>query len=212
MDSITKRIQDCVISGDDEILISLITEALASGLSPKEVMDDGLTSAMDIVGPKMESGELFISEVLMCSDTMKIGIDYIKPMLEDEEKIPLGKVVIGTVHGDLHDIGKNIVAMMLEISGFEVIDIGIDKPVEAFVTACRNQKPDIICLSALLTTTMVSMKNTVEALKEFDSSVKVIVGGAPVSRDFAEKINADGYSDDAGGAIAVCKNLMMVEA
>ena len=167
-----------------------------------------MIAAMDIIGPKMESGEMFIPEVLLSADTMKIGLELIKPMLDHQAASSRGRVIMGTVNGDMHDIGKNLVITMLEASGFDVIDIGIDQPVQSFLDACEKERPDIVGLSALLTTTMGAMQDTCEALKERYGDIKVIVGGAPVTEDFASQIGADGYAADAGSAAVLCRELM----
>ncbi len=203
-----QKISDCILNGDDEEITSLIKEALDSGINAKDILNKGLIPAMDIVGPKMESGEMFIPEVLMAADVMKAGLEEIKPLLSEGDISTAGTVVIGTVQGDLHDIGKNLVAMMLEVSGFRVVDIGVDKDINSFLEACEKEKPDVVGLSALLTTTMSAMKETVAAIKDKFKDIKVIVGGAPVSCDFAKSINSDGYSDDAGGAVMLCKSLV----
>ncbi len=202
------KITNCIINGDDEEIVSLVKEALDNGISANDILNKGLIPAMDIVGPRMESGEMFIPEVLMSADVMKMGLDEIKPLLNDSDISTAGTVVIGTVQGDLHDIGKNLVGMMLEVSGFKVIDLGVDIDANTFLEACEKEKPDVVGLSALLTTTMSAMKETVAAIKDKFKDVKVIVGGAPVSEEFAKVINSDGYSDDAGGAVMLCKSLI----
>ena len=156
----------------------------------------------------MASGELFVPEVLMSAETMQVGLNYVKPLLQDGDLKSLGTVVIGTVEGDLHDIGKNLVAMMLESSGFTVINIGIDQPPQAFVDAIVENNAQIVGLSALLTTTMPAMRDTVALIKEKGLDVKVAVGGAPVNKEFADTIGADGYSEDATGAVALCKGFV----
>ena len=197
-----------VIEGEDEDIGELIQEALESGIPASDILKQGLIAAMDIVGAKMESGEMYIPEVLLSAETMRVGLDLIKPLLSEGDMSSSGKVVIGTVEGDLHDIGKNLVAMMLEVSGFEVVDLGIDQSAEAFLEACENEKPDVVGLSALLTTTMEAMKEICEAVKDKHDQVKVVVGGAPITEEFAQQIGADGYSDDAGSAVALCKKLV----
>ena len=197
-----------VIEGEDEDIGELIQEALESGIPANDILKQGLIAAMDIVGAKMESGEMYIPEVLLSAETMRVGLDLVKPLLSEGDMSSSGKVVIGTVEGDLHDIGKNLVAMMLEVSGFEVVDLGIDQSVEAFLEACENEKPDVVGLSALLTTTMEAMKEICEAVKDKHDQVKVVVGGAPITEEFAQQIGADGYSDDAGSAVALCKQLV----
>ena len=202
------EILNCVLEGEDEEIEAKIQAALDSGATAKDILNKGLIAAMDIVGPKMESGEMFIPEVLLSADTMKVGLDMLKPMLNEGDMSTIGKIVIGTVEGDLHDIGKNLVAMMLDISGFEVIDLGVDQSLQAFLDTCEKEKPDVVGLSALLTTTMGAMKDICAGIKAKYGNIKVIVGGAPVSEDFAKQINADGYSDDAGSAILLCKKLL----
>jgi len=197
-----------VIEGEDEDIGELIQEALDQEVSANDILKQGLIAAMDIVGGKMESGEMYIPEVLLSAETMRVGLELIKPMLSEDDISSSGKVVIGTVEGDLHDIGKNLVAMMLEVSGFEVIDLGVDQSPEAFLEACEKEKPDIVGLSALLTTTMDAMKDICEAVKEKHNHVKVVVGGAPITEEFANQIGADGYSDDAGSAVGLCKQLV----
>ncbi|AOT68891.1 cobalamin B12-binding domain-containing protein [Geosporobacter ferrireducens] len=210
MEDMITRIKECVIEGDEDSVIMLIDQALDALVPVNRIMTEGLTEAMNVVGKQMECGDLFIPEVLMCAETMKAGMEYLKPKMGDAEMKTLGKIVIGTVAGDLHDIGKNLIKMMFEVSGFEVIDIGIDQGPDKFLEIYEKEKPDIIGLSALLTTTMVSMQETVELLRKNEVSAKIIVGGAPVTAEFAKTINADGYSDDAGGAISLCKKLLNI--
>lgn len=184
-------------------------KALESGLEPPHIIG-AIAEAMDTVGKKYERGEYFLSELIVAGELGKELTKMLEPYLKKEEMKKIGKVVIGTVKGDLHDIGKNIVAMMLEVAGFEVIDLGADVPPERFVEAVKREKPDIVAMSALLTTTMVEMKNVIEALKEAGvrDKVKVIVGGAPVTKDFAESIGADGYGADAIEGVRICKRWM----
>ncbi|MFR2778210.1 MAG: B12-binding domain-containing protein, partial [Intestinibacter bartlettii] len=179
-----------------------------AGVSVGDIVNNGLIEAMNVIGPMMASGELFVPEVLMSAETMQVGLNYVKPLLQDGDLKSLGTVVIGTVEGDLHDIGKNLVAMMLESSGFTVINIGIDQPPQAFVDAIVENNAQIVGLSALLTTTMPAMRDTVALIKEKGLDVKVAVGGAPVNKEFADTIGADGYSEDATGAVALCKGFV----
>ena len=197
-----------VIEGEDEEIGAIIQAALDSGVAANDILKQSLIAAMDMVGAKMESGEMYIPEVLLSAETMRVGLDLIKPMLSEDDMSSSGKVVIGTVEGDLHDIGKNLVAMMLEVSGFEVIDLGVDQPLDAFLEACEKEKPDIVGISALLTTTMDEMKDTCAAIKNTYENVKVVVGGAPITEEFARQIGADGYADDAGSAVGLCKELV----
>jgi 5-methyltetrahydrofolate--homocysteine methyltransferase len=162
---------------------------------------------MDIVGEKMESGDMFIPEVLMSAQAMATSVEILKPLLAEEESSSAGKVVIGTVKGDLHDIGKNLVVMMMESAGFEVIDLGVDVDPAKFVAAIKENKPNIVGLSALLTTTMPMMKKSIQSIEEsgLRDGLKIIVGGAPVNKAFADEIGADGYAPDAGSASKMAK-------
>lgn len=211
MKNYIEEIKQLVIDGEDEEIIDAIKEALDAGVCMTEIVNNSLIEAMNVIGPMMASGELFVPEVLMSAETMQVGLNYLKPMLKDGDIKILGTVVIGTVQGDLHDIGKNLVAMMLESSGFKVINIGIDQSPQAFVDSIIEHKAQIVGLSALLTTTMPSMRDTVKLIKEKGLDVKVAVGGAPVSQAFADEIGADGYSDDATGAVVLCKRLLGAE-
>ncbi|MGL5694799.1 MAG: cobalamin B12-binding domain-containing protein [Peptostreptococcaceae bacterium] len=208
------KIREMVIEGEDEDIVDAIKEAMDEGADISAIVQESLIGAMNIVGPMMASGELFVPEVLMSAETMQVGLNYLKPFLKEGDIETLGKVVIGTVEGDLHDIGKNLVAMMLESSGFEVINIGIDQTPEAFVNAAIEHDADIVGLSALLTTTMPAMRDTVELLKEKGVRAKIAIGGAPVSQEFADEIGADGYSEDGPTAVILCKRFMdeMVKA
>lgn len=208
MKNYVEEIKQLVIDGEDEEILDLIKEAIDNGVELTDIVNGGLIEAMNIIGPMMASGELFVPEVLMSADTMQVGLNYIKPLLKDGDLKSLGTVVIGTVEGDLHDIGKNLVAMLLESSGFNVINIGIDQSPQAFVDAIEANNADIVGLSALLTTTMPAMRDTVKLIREKGLNVKVAVGGAPVSKEFAEEIGADGYSDDGPGAVALCKQFI----
>ena len=210
MNDFIMKIKECVIEGDEDSVIERIDEALDASVPVDRIMTEGLTEAMNVVGKQMECGDVFIPEVLMCAETMKVGMEYLKPKMGDTKITSLGKIVIGTVEGDLHDIGKNLIKMMFEVSGFDVIDLGIDQSPDKFLEVFIKEQPDVIGLSALLTTTMVSMQKTVELLRENNVSAKIIVGGAPVTAEFAQSINADGYSDDAGGAISLCKRLLNI--
>ncbi|MGL5313889.1 MAG: cobalamin B12-binding domain-containing protein [Peptostreptococcaceae bacterium] len=203
-----EKIRTMVIEGEDEELVDVIKEAIEENVSVSAIVTEGLIEAMNIIGPMMASGELFVPEVLMSAETMQVGLEYLKPLLKDGDIQSLGTVVIGTVEGDLHDIGKNLVAMMLESSGFQVYNIGIDQSPQAFVDAAIKYNADIVGLSALLTTTMPAMRNTVNLIKEKGINVKVCVGGAPVSEEFAKEIGADGYSEDGPGAVMLCKRLL----
>ena len=208
MANYVEEIKELVIDGEDEEIVDKIKEAIDAGVAVGDIVNNGLIEAMNVIGPMMASGELFVPEVLMSAETMQVGLNYVKPLLQDGDLKSLGTVVIGTVEGDLHDIGKNLVAMMLESSGFTVINIGIDQPPQAFVDAIVENNAQIVGLSALLTTTMPAMRDTVALIKEKGVDVKVAVGGAPVNKEFADTIGADGYSEDATGAVALCKGFV----
>jgi 5-methyltetrahydrofolate--homocysteine methyltransferase len=201
---------DTLIEGDEKKLTSLAQSALDEGVSAKEILEKGLMAGMDIVGEKMESEDMFIPEVLRSAKSMSAVIDVLKPLLAEGDVISAGKVVIGTVKGDLHDIGKNLVAMMLESAGFEVYNLGADILPDKFVEEIKDKNADMLCLSALLTTTMPMMKTTIDALSKsgLREQVKVMIGGAPVTQDFADQIGADGYAHDAGSATRLAKALL----
>jgi len=205
-----QNIIDTLIEGDEKKLTSLAQSALDEGVSAKEILEKGLMAGMDIVGEKMESEDMFIPEVLRSAKSMSAVIDTLKPLLAEGDIVTAGKVVIGTVKGDLHDIGKNLVAMMLESAGFEVYNLGADILPDKYVEEIKDKNADILCLSALLTTTMPMMKATIDALSKsgLREQVKVMIGGAPVTQDFADQIGADGYAHDAGSAIKLAKALL----
>lgn len=203
-----QEIYSSVVTGETEKVKSGIAKALDEGIKPGVIINEGLIQAMDEVGGKMKSGEMYVPEVLIAAEAMKAGLDIVKPLLEGEETYSLGKVVIGTVEGDLHDIGKNLVAMLLESSGFEVVDLGVDASAEEFLKAVDEHQPQLIGLSALLTTTMVSMEETVRAINEKAPQIKTMIGGAPVSQEFAEQIGAGGYAPDGASAVDLAKRLV----
>ena len=203
------EITKALISGDTEQVCSLVQAEVTKGTNAGDILNIGLIQGMDIVGERMQSGDMFIPEVLMSAKTMSEAVEILKPLLSVEDMSSAGHIVIGTVKGDLHDIGKNLVSMMVESSGFEVTDLGVDVAPEAFVKAIQEKNANIVALSALLTTTMPMMQQTMNALVEsgLRDKVKVIVGGAPVNQDFADKIGADGYAPDAGSASKLAKEL-----
>ena len=204
-----QRIAESIYSGDVEAVGELVQDLLDGGMAPGEVLSDALLVGMDKVGRDFKAGNLFVPEVLFAARAMQAGMDVLRPLLADGEIASSGKYVVGTVQGDLHDIGKNLVRMMLEGGGFEAIDLGVDVSPSAFVDAVREHKPDLVGISALLTTTMAQMKITIEALEEagLRDSVKIMVGGAPVTADFAEKIGADAYAPDAASAVDIAREL-----
>ncbi len=201
---------DALVSCDGGRLTELVNHALAEDTPAGDILNKGLISGMDVVGEKMESGEMFIPEVLMAAQAMGNCVEILKPLLGDEGSGSGASVVIGTVKGDLHDIGKNLVTMMLESAGMEVHDIGIDIAPEVFVDRVREKNVRIVCISALLTTTMPMMKQTIDALVEagLRDRVKILVGGAPVTQSFADEIGADGFAADAGTASKLAKSLI----
>jgi 5-methyltetrahydrofolate--homocysteine methyltransferase len=198
---------EAVIKGDEDKIKLTILELLNAGTPAKEIMDDGLIAGMNIVGEKMETEEMFIPEVLMSAKAMSGGVEILKPQLTDEENAASGTMILGTVQGDLHDIGKNLVKMLMEGAGFSVIDLGTDVSPAAFVDAIKEHKADIVGMSALLTTTMPKMRETMEAMENagIRDQVKVLVGGAPVTEKYADEIGADGYGYDAGSAVRIAK-------
>ena len=204
-----QNIIDTLIEGDESKLKSLAQAALDEGVSAKEILGKGLMAGMDIVGEKMEAEDMFIPEVLRSAKSMSAVIEILKPLLAEGDVIAVGKVVIGTVKGDLHDIGKNLVAMMLESAGFEVYNLGTDISPDTFIEEVKDKDASMLCLSALLTTTMPMMKTTIETLSKsgLREKVKVMIGGAPVTQDFADQIGADGYAHDAGSATKLAKAL-----
>ncbi len=200
---------EALVACDASKLTNLVNEALAAGTPASEILNKGLIAGMDLVGEKMESGDMFIPEVLMAAQAMAGCVKILKPQLGEDGGAATATVVIGTVKGDLHDIGKNLVTMMLESSGMQVHDLGIDVPPEKFVEKIKETEAKIVCISALLTTTMPMMQQTVAAIVESDirDQVKIMVGGAPVNQGFAEEIGADGYAPDAGSAAKLAKAL-----
>ncbi|MFW5993521.1 MAG: corrinoid protein [Halanaerobiaceae bacterium] len=197
-----EKLSESVIKGEEEKVKELVQAAIDEGLEPSEIINQGLISGMNVVGKRFKEGDMFVPEVLLSARSMKGGMELVKPLLVEGDMEEAGRVLLGTVEGDLHDIGKNLVGMMMESGGLEVINLGTDVTAEEFAEAVREHKPDVLGMSALLTTTMLEMKNTIEVLIEegLRDSVKVIVGGAPVTREFADEIGADGWAPDAASA------------
>ena len=188
----------------------LTQAALEAGEPAEKILKDGLIAAMEGLGVKFKNGEIYIPEVLIAARAMHAGMAILKPILAKAPGVMMGKVVVGTVKGDLHDIGKNLVVMMLEGGGFEVVDLGIDVPAEKFIEAIRTHRPQVVGMSALLTTTMMEMKNTIQSFEGagLRKVVKVVIGGAPVTEKFAKEIGADGYAPDAASAVDTVKSLL----
>jgi corrinoid protein of di/trimethylamine methyltransferase len=201
---------DAILNGDAKKAHAVTEAALAAGAQPMDLIQDSMVPAMDQVGRLFECEDYFVPELLLSGRAMKGAMELLKPLLAASGQRMSVRVVIGTVKGDLHDIGKNIVASMLEGGGFEVIDLGIDVSPEAFVAAVEERKPQVVCMSALLTVTMPAMKLTIDALQTagLRTKVKVLIGGAPVTSQYAKEIGADGYSENAGGAVTLVKSLM----
>jgi len=203
-----KALADAVINGDQNKALEITKAALEEGTAAKDILDDGLIAGMDIVGARFKKNEIYIPEVLISARAMKMAMEVLEPELVKAGVEPAGKLLIGTVQGDLHDIGKNLVAMMLKGAGFEVIDLGVDVGPEKFVEQVKASKAHVVGMSALLTTTMPGMEKTIKALKDAGTSVKVMIGGAPVTQDYADRIGADGYAPDAASAVDLAKSLV----
>jgi 5-methyltetrahydrofolate--homocysteine methyltransferase len=205
-----EKIKEGVLAGDVEGVVAGCRALVAGGMPPLDIINRGLIAGMAVVGKKFKAGDMFMPEVLMSARAMGAGVDVVKPLMAEEDVPTAGKVVIGTVAGDLHDIGKNLVVIMLESGGYQVVNLGVDISPESFVEAVREHQPDILGLSALLTTTMLAMKDTIDALEEAGvrQDLKVIIGGAPVTADFADEIGADGFAPDAPAAVELADRLL----
>ena len=203
-----EKIYNAVLEFEIEEIVSYVEEAVNEGVNVKEILDNGLIAGLDEIGRLVSQGEIFVPEMLMAAHTMKAGMEVIKPYLKGDSQESRGTLIIGSVKGDLHDIGKNLVVMMLEGGGFNVIDLGIDIDKQDFIKAAKENNADIIGLSALLTTTMPALDEAVQEIKKSGIDVKIMIGGAPVTQDFADKIGADGYSEDASGAVILARKLM----
>lgn len=205
------EISELVQKGKVKLIQDAVQLAIDEGCDPTEILNDGMIAAMDVVGENFKNNVIFVPEMLIAAKTMKKGVEILKPHLATGATGALGKLIIATVAGDLHDIGKNLVAMMLESAGFEVIDMGVDVSADKIVEEVKeNPDAKIVALSALLTTTMPALRDTVAVLakEDFRSNIKIMVGGAPITQDFADEIGADGYSEDAASAAALAKTLV----
>lgn len=211
-ENILKSIKDALAKGDRNGVAKATKEALDKGIDVKRILEDGLIASMNAIGEKFKANEIFIPEVLISAKAMHSGIAVLEPLFAASGIKPTGKVVIGTVKGDLHDIGKNIVSMMLKGACFEILDLGIDVPPGKFIEIVQTKSPDIIAMSSLLTTSMGAMRDTIKLLKDsgLRDKVKIIVGGAPVTQSFADSIGADGYAKDAATAVDKAKELLKV--
>ncbi len=200
---------DAVVDGNKDLVVQAIHDAVAQGVSPDEILQEGIIKGMAEVGRLFEEGEYFVPEMLVAARAVKEGLQVLKPYLQMANIQPRGKIIIGTVKGDLHDIGKNLVSIMLEGAGYQIIDLGVDVDTDLFVKKALEEKPNVVALSALLTTTMLNMKNAVDAIHAQGSlkETKIIVGGAPVTQSFADEIGADGFSADASQAVKLVDRL-----
>ena len=206
MDDI-KPLYEAIVNGDARAAKAITDKALASGMDPMKIVTDFMVPAMSEVGSKFECNEYFVPELLLSARAMKAAMEPIRPLLTAAGTQPVGRGVVGTVKGDLHDIGKNLVAAMLEGGGFEVIDLGVNVSPEQFIQSVKEKNANIVAMSALLTTTMPAMKTTIEAMKQagMRDKVKVLIGGAPITQKFADEIGADGFSESAAGAVALAR-------
>lgn len=208
MNETMQAIFDGILEGDRDIVTAQVTAALGAGTPPAVILNESMVAAMAEVGRRFEIGEYFVPEMLIAARAMKEGLAILKPRLLEAKVEPIGRVVVGTVKGDLHDIGKNLVATMLEGAGFEVVDLGVDVPPEKFIAACRERKAHVVALSALLTTTMPMMETSIKQMKaELKPMPVVLVGGAPLTQEYADKIGADGYGRDAATGAELAKKL-----
>ncbi|AFQ43576.1 cobalamin B12-binding domain-containing protein [Desulfosporosinus meridiei] len=199
-----------VIEGQKDKVKEHVQNLITAGNSPLEIVNEGLIAGMNVVGIRFKAGDMYVPEVLMAAKSMSGGLEIVKPLIAKADQKSQGKILLGTVKGDLHDIGKNLVGMLIESGGLEVINMGVDISAEDFIDAVIEHEPDIVALSALLTTTMPAMQDIIELLEEEElrDKVKVIIGGAPVSQEYADTIGADGYAPDAGSAVELCKRLL----
>ncbi len=207
---ILAEISKNVEMGDSAAVKELVRKALSMNINPERVLNSGLIKGMEAVGKKFKKNEIFIPEVLIASRAMKSAMDVIKPYMSDVEERSLGKIILGTVKGDLHDIGKMVVSIALEREGYDIIDLGIDVPKETFLETIQKEKPDILGMSALLTTTMIYMRDVIDTIKSahLKKDVKIIIGGAPITQSFADEIGADGYAPEAESAVTLVKALL----
>ena len=203
-----EALAEALIKGDRNKVVELTQQAIDEGVSPEQILNDGLVAGMNVIGKRFKANEIYVPEVLIAARAMHGAMDVLEPKLAAAGVKPIGTVVLGTVKGDLHDIGKNLVGMMLTGSGLNVVDVGIDVPAEKFVEACKDSNAGVCAMSALLTTTMPQMSGIVKALKEAGIEIKTIIGGAPVTQNYADEIGADGYAADAASAVDVVKELI----
>jgi 5-methyltetrahydrofolate--homocysteine methyltransferase len=208
--AVLDELKEATITGNRDKTVEAVDQALSGGMSPGDIIQNGLIEAMTVVGEKFKNNEIYVPEMLIAARAMKAGLEKLKPMMVGDEVKALATVVLGTVKGDLHDIGKNLVGIMMEGAGMKVVDLGVDIAPDKFAEAVKNEKPEFIGLSALLTTTMPAMKETIAALEKegIRGDVKVLVGGAPVTQKFADEIGADGYAENAAEVVDRVKEML----
>ena len=208
-----QEIFDAVLAYDDEAVAELVQEEIDAGTEVQKILDEGMIAALDVIGGKFCEGTIFVPEMLMAAEAVQAGLDLLRPMLAGSGAKPIGTIVLGTVKGDLHDIGKNLVGMMFEGAGFRLIDLGTDVDAEEFIDAAQKNDADIVAMSGLLTTSMPEMRRAVEAVQEANRTrnvnVKVLIGGPPINEKFAEEIGADGYGIDAPGAVEKARGMVV---
>ena len=206
-----EELQDAVIKGDDEQGLNLTNSYLKEGSKPEDIIKEGLVAGMNVVGKRFKAYEMYLPEVIMSANAMKKSMEVLKPLISESNVASMGKIVIATIEGDLHDIGKNLVSMMLEGAGFEIIDLGVDVPIGKIADSAVENGAKLVGISALLTTTMLAMEPAIKEIKKRDNSINVMVGGAPLTIDFSEKIGADGFAPDALRAIDLSKKLLGIK-
>jgi 5-methyltetrahydrofolate--homocysteine methyltransferase len=203
-----KALSEAVIKGDQNKALEITKAAIAEGMAPAKILNDGLIAGMNVIGVRFKNNEVYIPEVLIAARAMKTSMEVLEPKLVEAGVQPLAKAAVGTVQGDLHDIGKNLVVMMLKGAGFDVVDLGVDVSPQKFVDKIKEVNPKVVGMSALLTTTMPAMEKTIQAIKAAGLNVKTMIGGAPVTQAYADRIGADGYSADAASAVDLAKALI----
>jgi 5-methyltetrahydrofolate--homocysteine methyltransferase len=203
-----KALSEAVIKGDQNKALEITKAAIAEGMAPAKILNDGLIAGMNVIGVRFKNNEVYIPEVLIAARAMKTAMEVLEPKLVEAGVQPLAKAAVGTVQGDLHDIGKNLVVMMLKGAGFDVVDLGVDVSPQKFVDKIKEINPKVVGMSALLTTTMPAMEKTIQAIKAAGLKVKTMIGGAPVTQAYADRIGADGYAADAASAVDLAKSLI----
>jgi len=204
-------LQKTVLEGNEEESLNLTTKYLEEGKKPEEIIKEGLVAGMNVVGVRFKAYEMYLPEVIMSANAMKKSMEVLKPLIAEANASSMGKILIATIEGDMHDIGKNLVSMMLEGAGFEMVDLGVDVPITKIADEAAKNGVQLVGISALLTTTMLAMEHAIREIKKRDPKIKVMVGGAPLTIEFAEKIGADGFAPDALRAIDLAKNLLNIK-